>query len=404
MAAMVAATPAFIMLTGFINLFGIGGASFISRSLGRGDVEGAQKAARLSIWGGVFSALVYGVSIFLFRHKILALLGAKNETYQYAGQYLFWTTAIGAIPTVLNPILALLIRSEGAAQEAGFGILLGCLLNIVFDPIFMFTFRLGIAGAAVATMISNWIAVGYFLIYLYKHRDTTVIRFRQSKAPIDPKVLWEIVTVGMPGFFIATTAVVSNIVLTHLLALYSTEAVAGAGIAKKINLVAYQVAQGIAEGVLPLIGYCYAARKFDRVRKIIRFTLVLGLVVEIVFMCFLYVFSKQITQYFIVDQKTIQYGHDFLRIICLVCPFTLVNFLIVYTFQAVGKKIQPLFLSMLRKGLLDIPLMFFFRRVLGVYGVMWTTPVTEWIALTISLVIVMPLLKELRRGVPLETM
>lgn len=165
----------FIFLTGMANLFGIGGASLISRSLGLGDTERAKKVSSFSIWTSCAAALVYGLILYFLRGRVLPLIGANEDTYDYCAQYLFWTVTVGAVPTVLSATLAHLVRAEGYSKQASIGMTMGGILNIILDPIFIFIFKLDVAGAAIATMLSNLIATVYFIILILKQRGSTVI-------------------------------------------------------------------------------------------------------------------------------------------------------------------------------------------------------------------------------------
>lgn len=389
-AAVSVAMPAFVMLTGIANLFGLGGASLIARRLGSGDTEGAENTASFCIACGVAIPLAYGLLFSFLRPIILPVLGATADTYDYTYRYILWTTTIGGVPTVLNALLAHLVRAEGAPRPAGFGVALGGILNIFLDPIFIFTLHMGLTGAAVATTVSNCIAVVYYIVYLARHLKTTVVRFHLRKEMFQDHIPEEVCLVGLPGFVMSLMSVISNVTLIRLVSAYSTEAVAGMGIAKKIDTVAYCTAQGLTQGVLPLLGYNFAARNMKRVRESIGFTLLFGLVLAFAMLAGIYLFAPQITRCFIDNSQTVAYGREFLRIICFVCPTTCVNFLVITIYQAFGKKIQPLVLSFLRKGSLDVPLMFWMNGFIGLYGVAWATPLSDWICFIISTILFIP--------------
>lgn len=401
-AAVSVAMPAFVMLTGIANLFGLGGASLISRKLGGCDPEGAKNTASFCLFCGIVIALIYGLLFIALRPVVLPLLGATADTYDFAYRYILWTTTIGAVPTVLNALLAHLVRAEGAARQAGFGVALGGVLNILLDPIFIFSFHLGLTGAAIATVISNCISVLYYAGYLYRHRETTVVGFRPSKAPFRENIPKEVVLVGLPGFIMTLMSVISNITLTRLVSAYSTEAIAGIGIAKKIDTMAYCVSQGLTQGVLPLVGFNFACGNLKRVWKSIRFTLLFGLVLAFIMLTGMYLFAPQITRCFIDDTLTVLYGRNFLRIICFICPTTAINFLVITIFQATGKKIQPLILSFLRKGCLDVPLMFLMNSRIGIYGIAWATPMADWLCFIVSAVLIIPYVRHIKENMQLS--
>ena len=399
-AAVVVATPAFIFLTGIANLFGLGGASLISRCLGVGDTARAERTAAFAVWGGGLTALLYGLLFAVLRPQALSLLGATAETFDAAYRYIFWTTTLGALPTVMNSLLAHLVRAEGAARQAGFGVALGGLLNIALDPLLMFPLGMGLTGAAVATMISNCLAVVYFLIYLYRHRGSTVVRPRPSAEMLRQGIPREVLSVGLPNFITSVMVVVSNATLTHLISRYATAAVAGLGIAKKIDSMAFAVSRGLSQGVLPLIGYNFSAGNQRRVRQSVRFTLLFGLAVTGAITACVYLFAPQITRFFIADGDTVAYGKQFLRIVCFFCPSSCINFLIVTIFQATGKTLQPLLLSLLRRGGLDVPLMFLLEKLMGMPGIAWATPISDWTAVLVAAAMVIPYMRKLNKRAP----
>ena len=165
-AAATLAMPLFMVMTALANLFGIGGASLISRFLGANDREKASHCSSFCIWTAIAAAFIYGVSVLIFLPALLPVLGTNDGTWEYSPEYIFWTIGIGAVPTVLNPELAHLVRSEGYSKQASLGVAFGGILNMGLDPLFIFTFKMEIMGAAIATMISNTAAVVYFFCFI----------------------------------------------------------------------------------------------------------------------------------------------------------------------------------------------------------------------------------------------
>ena len=397
-AAATVAMPAFAALTALSNLFGIGGASKIARCLGKKDEETAKKTAAFSIWTAVFVALFYGVIIFLVRPWFLPVLGTNAETYDFCSGYVFWTITIGAIPTVLNAALAHLIRTEGYAKQAGFGVAFGGILNIVLDPIFIFVFHMEITGAAIATMLSNMAAMLYFFLFLYKIRKKTVITPNPKYYCITDGIPGDVVIGGLPSFVMMMLGCLSNSILNRLVTSYSNEAMAGMGIAKKIDMIAFSVAQGMTQGVLPLIAYNYASGNQKRMSKSIRATLTYTLIMACSATLILFFFASPITRCFIDNDATVSYGRDFLKAICFTCPSTAVNFMIIMVFQATKQKVQPLILSMLRKGSVDIPLMIVLNRLIGINGIAWATPLADWLTLIVSMLLFLPYINKIKKS------
>lgn len=397
-AASTIAMPIFMLLTGIANLFGIGGASLISRSLGKGDKLRAKKTATFSFFTAITVALIYSVAVFFLRPVLLPKLGADETTYGFTSDYLFWTVCAGGVPTVLSMTLAHLVRSEGFSKQASFGIAFGGILNIGLDALFTLTLQMQIKGAAIATFLSNLVAVIYFLIIILIRKNSTVISPNPKNYPIKESIPKEVVLVGLTSFIMSVMGTISNTVLNAVMSTYSNEAIAGMGIAKRIDLVAYAVAQGMTQGVLPLIAYNFASGDKKRYTEIVRKTAVLTIAVAIVATVFLYFGATPLSKLFIKDKKTVLYCREFLKIIALACPLTAINCIAISIFQAIGNKYQPLILSTSRKGVTDIPFMFLLNATVGVLGIPWAVPIAECIGLTFTITFTAMLIKKTRRS------
>lgn len=392
--------PIFMFLTSFSNLFGIGGSSLISRSLGCGDIKKARQAASFSIWMSIMFSLFYGLLMYSCRRTILIAFGANEETYDFCAKYLFWTVYIGAVPTVMNTQLAHLVRAEGHSKQASIGMTLGALLNIVLDPVFIIILRMEIAGAAFATMISNSVAALYFLILINRMRNTTVIILNPKEFSLKNHIPSEIFLTGLPSALMSLMSTFSNVTLNKLMSGYSNEAIAGVGIAKRIDMLSFGVAIGISQGVVPLIGYNYAAKNYTRMKKAIKTTFFMALSVTTLCAVLLFTCAQPIVRAFIDDAKTVEYGKLFQRIICITGPCISVTLIVITVFQGVGKKVQPLFLSMLRKGGLDVPFMLLMNKLAGVNGIVWATPIADFGAMVIAIILFIPFWKSLRICAP----
>lgn len=285
---------------------------------------------------------------------------------------------------------------EGYAKPAAFGVAFGGILNIILDPVFIFAFHMEIEGAAVATMLSNLCAMLYFLWFLYSIRSNTVITPNPKEISFSEGIPKEVITVGLPGFVMTMMSTISNAALNHIVASYSSKAIAGMGIAKKIDLLAYAIAQGMTQGTLPLIGYNYTSGNIKRMKQCIKTAALYSLIVAVCGMLLLYFLAVPISSCFIADAETVQYGQSFLKIICLACPTTAINFMVITIFQAVGQRAKPLILSLLHKGSVDVVLMILFNIIFGISGIAWATPAADWIAFLISLLLIIPFLKKVQ--------
>ena len=396
-AAATLAMPLFMFMTALSNLFGVGGASLISRFLGAKERDQARRCSAFCIWSAAAVSFLYGVLVLAGRPVLMPLLGANEETFQMASSYLFWTIGLGALPTVLNPALAHLIRAEGYSRQASFGVAFGGILNMVLDPLFIYGFHLQITGAAIATLISNTTALLYFVGFIWKIRKNSVLTLSPRYYTLGNHIPAEVVSVGLPSFLISMMGTVSNMVLNHIIAGYSNVAVAGMGIAKKVNMLAFAVAQGITQGTLPLIGYNYSSGDRKRMLEAIRTLFVFSLGVALFIAVMLYLNAPAVTRLFINNEETVSYGCSFLHIICSASPMTTMTFFALTVFQATGKKKQPIILSMLRKGTVDVPFMFLFNAMFGIGGVAWATPVAEVTSMVVAAVMVIPYIRKLGR-------
>ena len=256
---------------------------------------------------------------------------------------------------------------------------------------------MNITGAAIATLLSNTAAMVYFIVFIHKRRRISVITLSPKYYTVGERIPIEVVTTGVPSFLISMTATVSNMVLNRIIAGYSNAAVAGMGIAKKVNMLAFAVAQGITQGTLPLIGYNYTSGDRERMMKVIKALFVFCLSVALVIAVGLYTSAGAVSRLFIDDETTAGFGELFLHIICCACPMSSITFFSLTVFQATGKKIQPLILSVLRKGTVDLPFMVLFNHLIGINGVAWATPVAEVTSMAVSLALVVPYIVRLAK-------
>ena len=380
MAALSVSLPIFIIIQALANLFGIGGASAISRALGRKEVTHARKIFAFSLYGGLMAAVIYGITVFFSRPLMIPLIGGSEDSYRYVYDYMFWTMVVGAIPTLGNALCGHLVRSIGAAKEAGFGLSMGGVLNIILDPLFMFVLLprgMEVTGAAIATCLSNTIALTYFLVFFYRHRDNPVFTFSPADFTIGEGISGEVFSIGTAAALQTFLAMVSNIFANKLVVEYGSAAVAGMGIAKKVNMIAFNTTMGLTQGVLPLIAYNYGAKKHVRMEQVIRFTAAVALGYTTCCTILFRLFARQLITFFINEPASVEFGTQFLRVIAFAAPLCALSYMANTIFQAAGKRKYSLALSTMRKGVVDIPAMILFKMLMGLSGVTWATPFAE---------------------------
>lgn len=386
-AAVTVSFSVFIMLNAIGNLFGVGGGSLISRMLGRHEYDKAGKAASFVLWGGGIFAVIYSVLVFAFRSRLLAVLGADTEVFPFAHQYLFWTVVIGGVPTVLSLVLSNIVRAEGKASIASIGTAVGGILNIILDPIFIFAMNMKVEGAALATCISNVVSMVYFFAYLLKNRRAGMIPITPLPRKLDKEVIGGVFAIGIPSAMQTILSALSNSVMVRFMANYATSAVAGFGVAQHLETASMQVILGISTGVLPLIAYSYAAGKHERMKQTVRFSGTLALLIAAVFLASYEAFAPLIVKVFIPDSETIAFGAAFVRLRSVAVLFMAVTFVLVAVFQGTGAAKEAFVISLMRKGIIDIPLMFLMDHVFPLYGLMLVQPIVEFCGMLFAMIL-----------------
>lgn len=263
--------PIYTLLTAVANLFGIGANSVISRSLGQNDIKTAKRASSFSFWGSILVTLVLSVLLGVFMNPILQFFGAlEGVTLEFTASYLGWVFVIGGVPTVAGLTLGHLVRAVGKTKEAGIGLALGGILNIILDPIFIFVFDMGVAGAGLATMISNIISMLFFFVVMVRIRKSTILTLHPKHFSMEKKVAWGTLSVGFPAALSVLLVCVSIAVLNGLLLTHENGNLLSAayGITSKCGTIALHISIGIAQGVMPLIGYSYGAKDHKRVHAV----------------------------------------------------------------------------------------------------------------------------------------
>ena len=341
-AAISVAMPLFIVMTGLSNLFGIGGSSMISRSLGAKKDDDARRAFSFALWGGIAAAILYSVLIYFFGKSLVYIIGGDKNSEKYIIEYLFWTIVVGGVPTMLSSLFGHLVRSVGKSKVSGFVMSLGAVLNIALDPLFMFVILppgKEVVGAAIATMLSNTVSTLVFVIYILKS-DENVFTLNPKSFSLKGKVPLEVLATGAPACLSTCLAMVSNIAANKLMSDYGTAAVAGLGIAKKSNTLAFNINMGLTQGVLPLIGYNFASKNYDRMKKTVAFTF--GITITFSVLCtFVYrTFPEPIMRFFIDEPETVAEGTKLLPTLAIAVVFCAMTYLILF-FRQREKSFTP---------------------------------------------------------------
>lgn len=396
-AAITVAFPMFLMLTAISNLFGVGGASAIARALGKKDLEKARQIAGISFWSGLVAGILYSCVFLFLGEPVLRLCGATERTFAIALGYARWVILMGGPFTILNTLLANLVRAEGSAMHASVGVSMGGILNTILDPIFVLPqfLGLGAVGAGVATAISNAAAMAYFICYAVKKKNATVVSLSPKNFRYTGRHIKEILAVGFPSAVQFALTVVSISVQSKFVSRYATEAVAGLGIVKKLDQLPLYFTMGVSNGLLPLLAYNYSVGNQERRKQAFHFGCMISLGFSVLCLICYEAFAPLLAGIFIEDPATIQYASGFLRIMVTAMPMMSLCYPIIVQFQAMGKAKPALVCSVIRKGILDIPISFVMDALIPLYGLMWVQPIVDTISLAVAGILYQ---KQNRRG------
>ena len=400
-AALSLTLPLFNMITAVSNLFGLGGSSVISRHLGIFSYERAKKAFSVCFWWSIFVSIVYVSALLAFLRPILFLIGAEDSNIDQAVLYAVVSLIIGGIPMLLSTSISHLVRALGDSAQAGLGLTLGAVLNIGLDPLFMFVLLPKgneLLGAAVATALSNYISLAYFAGYLIRKRNVALFSLSPGLLKNSSAVVKDVVKTGFPSFVMILMPSISVSVFNAMVRDYAgAVAVAGLGITRKVDSLAFSVNQGITQGMLPFISYNYSAGKIDRMEKALGLSAAVSFGFSFITSTISYIFAEQLIWLFIKDPVTITYGAWSLRVLCLSVPIYSITYVIIAAFQSTGRFAVPLALAF-RRGFLDSLFVIAIRSVFGAQYVLWASPAAESIALILGLIFFFRLMKKLRRG------
>ena len=389
-AAVTLAAPVMLAFNAVNNLFGVGSSSMMSRALGRRDYDTVAKSSTFGFWCAILSGLAFSLLCTLFKSPLLGLLGADATTRAATDAYMFWTVICGAAPAILNVVMAYMVRSEGAAMHASIGTMSGCFLNIILDPIFIMPWGLnmGAAGAGLATFLSNCFACLYFMVLLFVKRGRTYVCIDPRKLSFDSTIVGGVCMVGIPAAIQNLLNVTGMTILNNFTSSYGANAVAAMGIAQKINQVPFYIANGLSQGIMPLISYNYASDNIKRMKHTLTFAAkisVTGLVLVSIAYSF---FAGDLITMFMDNPEIVEMGSRFLRGFCLALPFLCVDFLAVGVFQASGLGRNALVFAILRKIVLEIPALFILNHFFPLYGLAYAQFTAE-LVLSIAAVIIL---------------
>ena len=381
------------VVVGLGLLFGNGAASYISRLLGQGKNEQANKVASTSLYCSLSTGTLLILFCFVFLKPILTLLGATESilpySITYAGIYI-----ISCIFNVFNVTMNNLVTSEGAAKTTMCALLAGAILNIVLDPIFIYTFELGVAGAAIATAISQIVSTLVYLHYLSTKKS--IFRFHWKDCFFSRKIFSEIFKIGIPTLVFQLLTSLSISLINNTSGNYGDAAIAGMGVVTRLVSMGSLTVFGFMKGFQPIAGYSYGAGKYKRLRQAIRTSILWSTLFCIVIGFAFFLFPTQILSQFTTGNvEMIQIGARSLRVNGI--TFMLFGYYTVYSslFLALGKGKEGFLLGACRQGICFVPVILILPSIWGVKGILYAQPIADVLSFLITLFMAFSLHKQL---------
>ena len=299
----------------------------------------------------------------------------------FAENYLRYI-GFGAVFVVLSNAFGNVVRGEGAAKASMFGMMLGTIVNIILDPIMILGMHMGVAGAAIATIIGNICSTVYYVIYLTGKKTILSISIRNFS--MGEKIFKDVFSIGLPASINNVLMSTANIILNNFLVSYGDTPVAAMGVAMKANMLVVMLQLGLGMGIQPLIGYCYGAGNIKKMKKAMKFSMVCNVIMGSLLTLFYVFFSKQIVNVFIDDKAVVEFGIVMLRALMISGPFIGMMFIFNFSFQAMGKAIPSLILSLSRQGLVFLPVLVIANHFIGLNGLIYAQPAADIASLFIA--------------------
>lgn len=394
-AAVSLATPIFMVFMALGNLFGIGGSSAISRTLGEKNLERARQMSSFCCYASLGLGVIMMVIFLLGMDGILHMIGASENTYAYARQYLTYISFGGPF-IMFSTAFGNILRGEGAAKESMIGNMIGTLVNIILDPIMILGLGWGVTGAAVATVIGNIAASLFYLFHFLKKKSSLSIHWQDFH--MGDRIATGIMAIGIPASLNNILMSCANIVLNNVLAQYGDTPVAAMGVAMKANMLVVLLQIGLCAGIQPLIGYNYGAKNSQRLKKVFFFTGLCAVLMGTGLTIFMVAARETVIRTFINDRQVIAYGIQMVIALQLSGPVIGILFLCINTIQGMGKALPSLVLTICRQGLVFIPLVFLLNRLFQLDGVVYAQAAADFISIILSVVICMVIIRKLERG------
>lgn len=377
--------PLMNLITAVGMLVGAGSASRISICLGRGDKETANKIIGNSFLLTILLTGTVVVLLYLFLDPILMAIGATDETFPYAQEFMRYLLPGNIFSTMCFNFNSMM-RASGYPQKAMYTMLISVVANVIIAPIFLFKLGLGIKGAAIATIIS--IFIGLCFVMFHFMNKNSILRLRIVNIRLNTKIVWAIVSIGLSPFFIQIAASAVAFFINHQLRIYGGNvAIEAYAISNTLVMIIIMIIVGLTQGMQPIVGYNYGAKIFERVKETLSYTIKVGVVIGTIGLLLVLFLPSMFVQPFNPSPALADASIKALRTITVMLP--LVGFQIVVTnfFQCIGMAAKSIFLSLTRQFLFLIPALFILPPIFGLNGVWYSLPAADFLATVLTAVL-----------------
>ena len=372
------------------NVFGVGGGALMVRLIGEKKTDEAHKVASYTLTSCTVAALVFSLLVLIFTDPLLTLLGADENTIGYGRQYLMTTTVIGGIPTILSMCMPQLLRNAGYSRSAGIGVALGSIANILLDPLFMFVLLPRgneVLGAGIATALSNFLSLAYFIIMFLRVRDKSVLCIPKKFEKIEKDHLRSFYTVGIPAAIAVFLFDLVTIFLNKLVVDYGNVHLAAMGIVLKLERLSTNIGLGVCLGMVPLVSYNFGSGDYKRMNRFSSLTRIVIIVFTSLCAVLYFLFADSIVGVFIDDAETVRLGAQFLRGRCFSMPLMMVGYHAVNYMNAIDKGKVSFLLAVIRHIVLIIPVMMIMNAVWSLDGLVWSQVAADALNAIVAFVI-----------------
>ena len=376
--------PIFTFMVAIGDIFGLGGSSVISRLFGRGKVDDGRRLSVFSFLGSALFGVVIAVIFMLFKNPMLGLLGANEETITYASSYYSWIV-LGAPFVIFSLVPTNLLRTEGFATGAMIGSVTGSIVNMILDPIFIFTLGMGAGGAAIATVLGN-ICADIFYVYFITTKSKA-LSLSPKGFHISGAELKQILGIGIPSSITNIMQSIAVMLLNNFLLPYGNDKIAAMGIVSKVVMIVVMIMVAFSFGGQPLYGYLYGSQNKKRMKETIRFAYMLVCGLGLGISAIIFMIAPQMISVFMKDTAVIQNGTPMLRAVLLGMPFIGYSMVTTCIFQSTGKAMGALLLSAGRQGYIYAVVIFLASKLFGFNGVIYAQSVADMLTTVLAFIL-----------------